>query len=54
MQNAHLDALTAKHATLDERITAENLRPFPDDTTIARLKKEKLRLKDAMVGNLAH
>jgi uncharacterized protein YdcH (DUF465 family) len=51
MQNAHLDALTAKHASLDERISAETLRPFPDAATVARLKKEKLRLKDEMVGH---
>jgi hypothetical protein len=51
MQNAHLESLTAKHATLDARISEENLRPFPDTATLARLKKEKLRLKDEMVGH---
>lgn len=51
MQNAHMDALTLKHATLDARITEENLRPFPDMATLARLKKEKLRLKDEMTGH---
>lgn len=51
MQNAHLDALTSKHATLDARISEENLRPFPDMATLARLKKEKLRLKDEIVGH---
>ncbi len=51
MQNAHMDALTSKHANLDARISEENLRPFPDATTLARLKKEKLRLKDEIVGH---
>ena len=54
MQNAHLESLTAKHANLDARIAEENLRPHPDDTTIARLKKEKLRLKDEMTGHFSH
>jgi hypothetical protein len=51
MQNAHMDALTHKHANLDARIGEENLRPFPDTTILARLKKEKLRLKDEIVGH---
>lgn len=54
MQNAHLESLTAKHATLDARIAEENLRPHPDDTAIARLKKEKLRLKDEITGHYEH
>lgn len=51
MSNAHQDALTAKHAGIDERIARESLRPYPDDATIARLKKEKLRLKDELTGH---
>ena len=51
MQNAHLESLTVKHASLDERVSEENLRPFPDMATLARLKKEKLRLKDEMTGH---
>lgn len=51
MQTAHLESLTAKHANLDQRIDEENHRPVPDTTTLARLKKEKLRLKDEMVGH---
>jgi hypothetical protein len=50
MQNAHLSALEHKHADLDSRITAENQRPHPDDNIISRLKKEKLRVKEAIVG----
>lgn len=51
MQNAHMESLTAKHANLDARISEEIHRPFPDTTALARLKKEKLRLKDEIVGH---
>jgi len=50
MQNAHLSALEMKHADLDARIAEENQRPHPDDTLITRLKKEKLKVKEAIVG----
>jgi hypothetical protein len=50
MQQAHLSALETKHADLDARIAEENQRPHPDDGLISRLKKEKLRLKEAIVG----
>lgn len=48
MLSAHLSALEAKHAQLDSRIARESQRPLPDLLTIATLKKEKLRLKEAM------
>jgi hypothetical protein len=50
MQNAHMSALENKHAALDARISEENQRPLPDVTAIARLKKEKLRVKEAIFG----
>ena len=50
MQNAHMEALMSKHANLDARIMEESLRPHPDETTLARLKKEKLRVKEAIAG----
>jgi hypothetical protein len=50
MQNAHLSALHTKHAGLDARIAEETQRPFPDTSTLARLKKEKLRIKEAIEG----
>lgn len=50
MQNAHISALATKHAHIEARINEENQRPQPDMTTIARLKKEKLKLKDEMGG----
>jgi len=51
MQNAHFSALVSKHADIEARISEENQRPQPDETTIARLKKQKLKLKDEMLRN---
>ncbi|WCT75384.1 DUF465 domain-containing protein [Sphingomonas naphthae] len=48
MQTSHFSALQAKHAGLDERIIAERSRPSPDGTLIATLKKQKLRIKEAL------
>jgi hypothetical protein len=50
MQNAHMSALEQKHAGLDARILEESQRPFPDMVTLSRLKKEKLKIKEAIVG----
>ncbi len=50
MQNAHLSALEAKHATLESRIAGEQARPLPDPVVIADLKRRKLRLKEEMVA----
>lgn len=46
MQTAHISALEAKHASLDQRIAAESQRPMPDNVMLAELKKQKLRLKE--------
>ncbi len=48
MENAHSSALIAKHAGLDARIADEARRPAPDQTIVARLKKQKLRIKEAL------
>lgn len=50
MQQAHMSALETKHAGLDARIAEESQRPNPDAAMISRLKKEKLKLKEAMTG----
>ena len=50
MQKAHLSALENKHAGLEALIAEETQRPHPDDSLLARLKKEKLRVKEAIVG----
>jgi hypothetical protein len=48
MQHAHFSALTAKHSMLDQRIAAESQRPLPDQMILAELKKQKLRVKEAL------
>ena len=50
MQQAHISALENKHADIEARIFDEEHRPCPDTATLARLKKEKLRVKEAIVG----
>jgi hypothetical protein len=54
MHQAHVSALQAKHAGLEARILEESQRPLPDAVTLARLKKEKLRVKEAMSGLTPH
>lgn len=45
---AHINALSQKHASLDKKILNEESRPAPDSTVLHELKKEKLNLKDEM------
>ncbi|WP_414900118.1 YdcH family protein [Sphingomonas flavalba] len=51
MEQAHLSALNVKHAGLDAKISKEMKRPSPDQSLIARLKKQKLRIKEAIAGH---
>jgi hypothetical protein len=48
MENSHISALSAKHAGLDARLAAETKRPARDETLIATIKKQKLRIKEAL------
>lgn len=50
MQSAHISALEAKRAVLDERISLETQRPLPDSIVIADLKKQKLKLKEEIAS----
>jgi hypothetical protein len=45
---SHIDALKGRHASLDSKIAAEGRRPSPDSAVLARMKLEKLRLKEEM------
>ena len=45
---SHIDALKGRHASLESKIEAEDRRPRPDDSALARMKVEKLRLKEEM------
>jgi len=42
----HVEALKAKHASLELEIHEETARPYPDDDAICSLKKKKLQIKD--------
>ena len=48
MDSGHSSSLTAKHAGLEARIAAEVRRPAPDTALVAHLKKQKLKLKEAL------
>jgi len=50
MDSAHILALQAKHSGLEGRIAAETARPLPDLSLVATLKKQKLRIKEAMAS----
>lgn len=46
---AQLEALRVEHDRLDDVIQREARRPGTDDLHLAELKREKLRLKDAIL-----
>jgi hypothetical protein len=48
MENAHQSALAAKHAGLERRLEDETRRPIPDSVVVGTLKKQKLRIKEAL------
>ncbi|WP_084149064.1 YdcH family protein [Terasakiella pusilla] len=41
-----IESLKVKHEQLEHKISAEELRPQPDDDLIHTLKRQKLKLKD--------
>ena len=43
-----IESLKTRHAVLESRIAAEDLRPMPDSEALSRLKREKLRLKEEL------
>ena len=47
----HQNALVARHEELESRLAIEVLRPQPDSGILARLKKAKLQIKDALLGH---
>lgn len=48
MTNVHRASLSTKHASLEAQIAREALAPLPDTLRMAKLKKEKLRLKEQL------
>lgn len=45
---SRIESLKGRHASIDSRILDEDGRPKPDTQTLARLKAEKLRVKEEM------
>ena len=48
MESSHVAALQAKHEGLERRLQEEMARPAPDSSMIQTIKKQKLRLKEAL------
>ena len=48
MESSHVAALQAKHEGLEQRLRDEMARPAPDSTMIQTLKKQKLKIKEAL------
>ncbi len=48
MESSHATALQSKHAGLEAKLRNEMNRPAPDDETIKRIKREKLRIKEEL------
>ncbi len=44
----HIESLKTKHAELETLIAQETARPQPDNSMVAGLKKQKLRIKDEL------
>lgn len=51
MESSHALALETKHAGLDRLIAEELSRPSPDSAILAQLKKQKLKIKEALSFN---
>ncbi len=48
MDTSHVSSLQLKHAGLERQIQQELSRPLPDNAVIQTLKKQKLRVKEAI------
>jgi hypothetical protein len=48
MESSHVNALQEKHAGIEARLREELNRPSPDSAKIQDLKKQKLRIKEAI------
>jgi hypothetical protein len=46
--DARIASLNTRHAALEAQIFEEDQRPRPDAEALAKLKREKLRLKEEM------
>ena len=48
MESTHISALQMKHAGLERQIQSEMIRPLPDDTLVAQLKRKKMKIKEEL------
>lgn len=48
MESSHVTALQAKHDGLERQLHAEMNRPEPDSAMIQALKRQKLKIKEAI------
>ena len=46
----HITSLKHRHADIDDRINQEEHRPQPDENRLRQLKRQKLKLKDAIAS----
>jgi hypothetical protein len=46
MAHTHIQALATRHKMIEGQIAQEMRRPVPDAVVLARLKREKLKVKD--------
>ncbi|MCW2244531.1 hypothetical protein M2352_000122 [Azospirillum fermentarium] len=46
LREDRIEFLRTKHKSLDSELRQQSRRLYPDDSIIAKLKKEKLRVKD--------
>ena len=52
--HSHLEELRKKHQALSDAVEAAQRRPGTDDLEIAKLKKQKLHLKEEIARLSAH
>lgn len=50
MESSHVTALHTRHEGLERRLKEEMSRPAPDTAKVQDLKKQKLRIKEAISG----
>lgn len=48
MDTSHVSSLQLKHAGLERQLQEEMNRPLPDNAVVQNLKKQKLRIKEAL------
>jgi hypothetical protein len=53
MEKVAVDEMASRHAAVHALIDEEENRAHPDESLLHKLKKEKLRLKDALTGHFA-